>query len=74
MSKPWAPNAEWKKGPRARVDSMRRGQRFLDIEGREWTYERPDGGAIPSRLALYQSDLEQVEPLDSFQLAEEAGE
>lgn len=35
--------SQWAKGPRVRIDTLRRGQRFLDIEGTAWTYDRIDG-------------------------------
>lgn len=33
----------WEQGPRVRVDSLRKGDEFLDIQGGRWVYERKDG-------------------------------
>jgi hypothetical protein len=33
----------WTKGPRVRIDTMRKGARFVSIEGEVWVYERLDG-------------------------------
>ena len=36
-------HARWTRGPRVRVDSLRKGERFLSIDGARFTYVRPDG-------------------------------
>ena len=36
----WAPCPRWKKGPRVRIDTLRKGDRFLSIDGATFTYER----------------------------------
>lgn len=33
----------WMDGPRVRIDTLRRGDRFVSIDGEEWTYIRIDG-------------------------------
>jgi hypothetical protein len=40
-----APYDAWKTGPRVRVDALRRGQRFLSIDGKLFAYERVDGAS-----------------------------
>ena len=39
----------WTAGPRVRVDSLRRGEWFLDINGSVWRYERPHGTGVGVR-------------------------
>lgn len=33
---------EWKNGPRVRMDSLKKGQRYRDMVGRTFTYEAVD--------------------------------
>jgi hypothetical protein len=33
----------WKRGPRVRVDTLKRGDRFVASDGLIYTYVRPDG-------------------------------
>lgn len=38
-----AQHPRWLLGPRVRVDSLRKGERFLSSHGERFTYARPDG-------------------------------
>jgi hypothetical protein len=33
----------WNRGPRVRVDTLRKGAAFVAIDGKRYTYERKDG-------------------------------
>jgi hypothetical protein len=37
------PDPRWTHGPRARIDTLHHGQRFLAYDGRTYTYLRKDG-------------------------------
>jgi hypothetical protein len=39
----WKPDAIWQAGPRVRVDTFKRGDRFRAIDGMVYTYDRVDG-------------------------------
>jgi hypothetical protein len=43
MVRTYGPAPEWQNGPRVRVDTLRKGQRFIAYDGVTYTYERIDG-------------------------------
>lgn len=45
-AKHWRPDARWTAGPRVRIDSLRRGESFLSIQGEVHTMMRRDGAQL----------------------------
>ena len=41
----WKPDAVWQAGPRVRVETLKRGDKFRAIDGMVYTYDRVDGAS-----------------------------